>query len=75
MTRNINRSLIFNMADLGSSLVLQRPAGAIEAIRKIHNLDKPGRIEEALNILHDWIQKQHHLTKKDFSEYLNTYII
>ncbi|CAH1640963.1 unnamed protein product [Spodoptera littoralis] len=64
------------MADLGSNLVLQRPPGAIEAIRKIHNLDKPGRLEEALNILHDWIQKQHHLTKKDFSkDYLERTLI
>ncbi|XP_035449020.2 alpha-tocopherol transfer protein-like [Spodoptera frugiperda] len=64
------------MGDFGSNIVLQRPPGTEEAIRKIHNLDKPGRLEEAINILHDWIQKQHHLTKKDFSkDYLEKTLI
>ena len=41
----------------------------IESIRKEYDLDKPGRIEEAVKILDDWIQKQDHIIKKDFSEY------
>nr|XP_049698915.1 alpha-tocopherol transfer protein-like [Helicoverpa armigera] len=48
--------------------LLELPDGAIEHIRKLYNLDKPGRIEEAIKILEDWIQKQDHIVKKDFSK-------
>ncbi|KAJ8711044.1 hypothetical protein PYW07_008286 [Mythimna separata] len=42
--------------------------GDIYEIRKIHNLEKPGRMEQAVNILESWILKQDHIIKKDFSK-------
>ncbi|CAH1640964.1 unnamed protein product [Spodoptera littoralis] len=47
--------------------ILRMPPGTVENIRKIHDLDKPERLDEAIKILDDWIQKQDHLIKKDFS--------
>ena len=51
--------------------LLEVPPGAIESIRKIYNLDQPGRLEEAINILEEWILKQDHILKKDFSKFSN----
>lgn len=44
------------------------PPQAIQSIRKIYNLDDQGRRDEAIKILEDWIQKQDHIIKKDFSK-------
>ncbi|XP_023953110.1 alpha-tocopherol transfer protein-like [Bicyclus anynana] len=47
-----------------------------EYVRKLYNLDKPGSLEDAINILKEWVQMQPHFNKKDFSDrYLETYII
>uniref|UniRef100_A0A2A4J6B5 CRAL-TRIO domain-containing protein n=1 Tax=Heliothis virescens TaxID=7102 RepID=A0A2A4J6B5_HELVI len=51
-----------------SNQLLKLPDGAVDYIRKLHNLDKPGRLEEAIKILEDWIQKQDHIIKKDFGK-------
>ncbi|XP_072934787.1 alpha-tocopherol transfer protein-like [Epargyreus clarus] len=46
------------------------------SIRKQYNLDKPGEMEDAIRILREWVQKQQHFKKKDFSDfYLETTII
>ncbi|KAH9637787.1 hypothetical protein HF086_007816 [Spodoptera exigua] len=50
--------------------LLKMPPGTVQNIRKIHDLDKPERLDEAIKILDDWIQKQDHLVKKDFSNIL-----
>ncbi|CAH0696574.1 unnamed protein product [Spodoptera exigua] len=48
----------------------------VQNIRKIYNLDEPKRMQEAINILEEWIQKQPHIVKKDFSKrYLEGSII
>ncbi|KAJ8711052.1 hypothetical protein PYW07_008294 [Mythimna separata] len=48
----------------------------LEAVRKELNLDKPGRISEALDILENWVQMQPHFVKKDFSrDYLERALI
>ncbi|KAM3964012.1 alpha-tocopherol transfer protein-like [Aphomia sociella] len=47
-----------------------------EAGRKLFDLDKPERLEEAINILEDWIKKQDHFIIKDFDkDYLERLII
>ncbi|XP_023952937.2 alpha-tocopherol transfer protein-like [Bicyclus anynana] len=38
----------------------------LEYVRKLYNLDKPGSMKEAVNILNEWVQKQPHFNKKDF---------
>lgn len=43
--------------------------GALEAVRKLNNLDQQ-RINEAIDILHAWVQKQDHFTRKDFSKHI-----
>ncbi|XP_045453986.1 alpha-tocopherol transfer protein-like [Melitaea cinxia] len=48
----------------------------LEFIRKQYDLETPERIEEAINLLEDWIKKQPHFMKKDFSrDYLERTII
>ncbi|XP_047538085.1 alpha-tocopherol transfer protein-like [Vanessa atalanta] len=48
----------------------------IQYLRKQYDLDTPGRIEEAVQLLHDWIEKQPHFMKKDFArDYLERTII
>ncbi|XP_023947363.2 uncharacterized protein LOC112052493 [Bicyclus anynana] len=45
-------------------------------LRKQYDLDKPGRIDEAIDILEDWIKKQNHFTVKSFTrDYLERTII
>ncbi|XP_045770444.1 uncharacterized protein LOC123870972 [Maniola jurtina] len=45
-------------------------------LRKQYDLDKPGRIDEAINILEEWIQKQNHFVVKEFPrDYLERSII
>lgn len=56
------------MESLTKSSLLEWPPNAVQEIRKIYNLDKPGRIEEAVSILEKWIEKQDHFVKKDFSK-------
>nr|ATY51911.1 CTD22 [Heliconius melpomene] len=52
-----------------------RPNTLVE-VRKLYNLDKPGRMQDAINILNEWVQKQSHFKKKDFSSfYLETAIV
>ncbi|CAG5022683.1 unnamed protein product [Parnassius apollo] len=56
-------------------LLALRP-DTFETIRKLYNLHEPGRMKEAVKILDDWVKKQTHFRKKDFSkEYLETTII
>lgn len=38
-------------------------------LRKQYGLDEPGRIEQAIDILEEWIQKQNHFTVRKFREY------
>ncbi|XP_050353567.1 uncharacterized protein LOC126775572 [Nymphalis io] len=56
--------------------ILETKPGILTAIRKQYNLEKPGQMKEAINILHEWVQKQKHFQKKDFSQfYLEAVII
>ncbi|CAH2238880.1 jg13690 [Pararge aegeria aegeria] len=48
----------------------------VQHVRKLYNLDKPGMMEDAINILDEWVQKQKHFNKKNFSpRYLEMTII
>ncbi|CAH2093983.1 unnamed protein product [Euphydryas editha] len=56
--------------------IIEFNTDTLEYLRKQYDLDKPGRIQEAINLLNHWIQKQPHFMKKDFSrEYLERTII
>ncbi|KAG6457317.1 alpha-tocopherol transfer protein-like [Manduca sexta] len=56
--------------------ILEFTDDALESIRKCHNLHDPGRMEEAVDILCEWIQKQEHFLRKDFPrDYLERIII
>ncbi|KPI98857.1 Alpha-tocopherol transfer protein [Papilio xuthus] len=45
-------------------------------IRKEYDLDIPGRMDESINVLIDWLKKQEHFIKKDFDrDYLERLII
>lgn len=48
--------------------VIEFHPNALEAIRKFHKMDQPGRIDEAIDMLDEWVQKQDHFTRKDFSK-------
>ncbi|KPJ11589.1 Alpha-tocopherol transfer protein [Papilio machaon] len=46
------------------------------SIRKEYDLDKPGRIDEAIDLLMEWLKKQDHFVKKEFPrDYLERKII
>uniref|UniRef100_A0A2A4J610 CRAL-TRIO domain-containing protein n=1 Tax=Heliothis virescens TaxID=7102 RepID=A0A2A4J610_HELVI len=56
--------------------ILEFHPDTLEYARKDVNLDKQGRIEEAVDILDDWVNKQRHFVKKDFSrDYLERTLI
>ncbi|XP_075984092.1 alpha-tocopherol transfer protein-like [Anticarsia gemmatalis] len=64
------------MNSLPYNQLLQKPPNALIEIRKCHNLDKPGRMKEAIDMLEEWIQKEEHILKKDFDRrYLETTIV
>lgn len=41
----------------------------LQYLRKQYNLDKTGRIDEAINILEEWIKKQSHFVKKEYRKF------
>ncbi|CAH2093973.1 unnamed protein product [Euphydryas editha] len=48
----------------------------LQYLRKQYNLDTPGRIEEAINALEEWIKKQSHFVRKEYPrDYLERTII
>ncbi|XP_046964439.1 alpha-tocopherol transfer protein-like [Vanessa cardui] len=56
--------------------ILEFNPDTIQSLRKQYGLDTPGRIEEAVSLLHDWIYKQPHFMKKYFErDYLERTII
>ncbi|KAJ8711053.1 hypothetical protein PYW07_008295 [Mythimna separata] len=56
--------------------ILEFHPDTLEYVRKDVNLDKQSRIDEAVDILDDWVKKQQHFTKKDFSrDYLERTLI
>ncbi|KAG6457307.1 uncharacterized protein LOC119192133 [Manduca sexta] len=56
--------------------LLRYTPDTMQALRRLCNLDKPGDMDFAITALQDWLKKQQHLTKKDYSRsYLETLII
>ncbi|CAG9791530.1 unnamed protein product [Diatraea saccharalis] len=48
----------------------------LQYVRKTCNLDQPGSMDEAIDTLESWLQKQQHFTKKDYSrDYLERAIV
>ncbi|KAJ0173147.1 hypothetical protein K1T71_011323 [Dendrolimus kikuchii] len=56
------------MDSISKDPILQFQPDAMEAIRKIYNLDGHERMTEAVNILDEWCKKQAHFKKKDFGK-------
>ncbi|XP_063388723.1 uncharacterized protein LOC134674547 [Cydia fagiglandana] len=61
---------------LKNSNILKFNTNTLEYVRKEFNLHQPGMMDQTIDILYDWIQKQEHFVKKDFSrDYLERFII
>ncbi|XP_052739238.1 alpha-tocopherol transfer protein-like [Bicyclus anynana] len=61
---------------LPKNAILERKPDTLEYVRSVFNLEKPGVMKDAVNILNEWIQKQPHFNKKDFRPfYLETTIL
>lgn len=56
------------MESVTNTHLLKLPLKVVEDLKKIHNLDKPGRMDEAIDLLEQWLKKQDHILKKDFCE-------
>ncbi|RVE47538.1 hypothetical protein evm_007797 [Chilo suppressalis] len=64
------------MDSLPKDPILVFPPDTLQVVRKEFDLDKPGAIDRAIDILELWLKKQDHFTKKDFSRgYLERSII
>ncbi|XP_004928863.1 retinaldehyde-binding protein 1 [Bombyx mori] len=64
------------MESLPSDRILKFNANTLEDVRKEFHLEKRERVIEAIDILEDWVKKQNHFLKKDFSrEYLERTLI
>lgn len=57
------------MESIPRGRILQIRPDTLEQVRKEYNLEKKGRMEEAVKMLDEWIQKQPHFKKKDFGEF------
>ncbi|CAH0713621.1 unnamed protein product, partial [Brenthis ino] len=56
--------------------ILEFNPDTLQSLRKQYDLDKPGRIAEAINLLEEWIKKQPHFVVKSFTrDYLERTII
>ncbi|CAK1590216.1 unnamed protein product [Parnassius mnemosyne] len=64
------------MDSLQKTSLLEFNNDTLQIIRKDYNLDKPGSMDQAINILHEWVKKQNHFVKTDYPrEYLERRII
>ncbi|CAH0713628.1 unnamed protein product, partial [Brenthis ino] len=64
------------MEVLHETPVLKFNVDTLQYLRKQYDLDEPERLEESINHLIDWLKKQDHLLKKDYSrEYLERTLI
>ena len=54
------------MESIPKDSILEFNPDTLQFLRQQYNLDKPGAIEEAINLLEEWIKKQPHFRKKDF---------
>nr|ATY51930.1 CTD16 [Heliconius melpomene] len=64
------------MESIPKDSILEFNPDTLQFLRQQYNLDKPGRIQEAIDLLEEWIKKQPHFRKKDFSrDYLERTII
>ncbi|XP_059048807.1 uncharacterized protein LOC131844036 [Achroia grisella] len=57
------------METLSKDPILEFNSDTLLSVRKLYDLDRPGRMEEAINILEEWVKKQDHFTNKDFNRY------
>nr|ATY51933.1 CTD19 [Heliconius melpomene] len=64
------------MQSLKNDSFLEYNPDTLQFLREQYNLDKPGEIQEAIDLLEEWIKKQPHFRKKDFPrDYLERTII
>ncbi|CAG5047390.1 unnamed protein product [Parnassius apollo] len=64
------------MDSLPMNNLLEFNKDTLQTIRKDYNLDKPGSMDQAIDILHEWVQKQNHFEIKDYPrKYLERRII
>ncbi|CAG9559227.1 unnamed protein product [Danaus chrysippus] len=64
------------MESIPKDSLLEFNPDTLQFLRKQYNLDTPGRIEEAIEILSEWLKKQKHFLRKEFpKEYLERTII
>lgn len=64
------------MQCLPNNPILEFQRDTLEHVRKVYNLHEPGRIDQAIQILEEWISKQNHFTQKKFDRtYLERTII
>lgn len=48
--------------------ILEYNSDTLEFLKKQFDLDKPERLEEAIAILEEWLNKQQHLVRKSYCE-------
>ncbi|XP_039752281.1 retinaldehyde-binding protein 1-like [Pararge aegeria] len=64
------------MESLPKDSLIEFNPETLQDLRKQYDLDKPGRIEEAIHILEEWVKKQNHFVVKSFPrDYLERSII
>ncbi|CAK1590056.1 unnamed protein product [Parnassius mnemosyne] len=64
------------MDSLPVNTLLEFHKDTLQTIRKDYNLDKPGSMDQAIDVLHEWVKKQNHFEIKDYPrEYLERRII
>lgn len=57
------------MESIPKDSLLEFNPDTLQFLRKQYNLDTPGRIEEAIEILSEWLKKQKHFLRKEFRKY------
>ncbi|KOB67463.1 CRAL/TRIO domain-containing protein, partial [Operophtera brumata] len=54
------------MESLPDNIYLKFHPDTLTYIRRQYNLDKPGEMDRAIDVLEEWLKKQNHFTVKSF---------
>ena len=57
------------MQSLKNDSFLEFNPDTLQFLREQYNFDKPEKIEEAVDLLKEWIKKQPHFSKKNFCKF------
>lgn len=57
------------MNSIPKNEILEYNSDTFTYLRKYYNYDHPGKMDEAIDLLDEWVKKQPHIINKEYREY------